>query len=187
MTKSLVTDANASACSQAEILPHFGVRDAFIEDLAARLLGELMFEGYAGRAYVKSVATLLCIHLLRVYSNAATSAVGAPPTLSRHKLRLATDYINDNLRSELTVDAIARHVLMGRFRFAHLFKDSTGVAPHQYVTKVRIERAKLLLRETEMPVTAIGREVGYTTQSHFSMVFRRFTGSTPRGYRSIES
>jgi AraC family transcriptional regulator len=67
--------------------------------------------------------------------------------------------------------------------FSHVFKESTGMTPLQFVTRQRITRAHQLIRETSRSLIEVGLEVGYTSSSHFAQVFRRETGLTPSDYR----
>ena len=67
--------------------------------------------------------------------------------------------------------------------FTRLFKQATGETPHQYVVRCRIALAKHLLAETDLSLSAIGLQVGYADQSHFTALFRRHVGTTPRAYR----
>jgi AraC family transcriptional regulator len=69
------------------------------------------------------------------------------------------------------------------FHFAREFKRATGLAPHQYLIEVRIERAKSLLAGNEMPLAQVSLSAGFSSQSHFTRLFRRHTGTTPKSYR----
>jgi AraC family transcriptional regulator len=72
---------------------------------------------------------------------------------------------------------------MSPFRFARAFKKATGQSPRQYVIHRRIERAKALLRAGDQDLAQIAQRVGFSTQSHFTDVFRRLCGTTPARYR----
>jgi len=180
----IVEDMGPRPTGQIEILDNFGTRDAIIEDIARRLLAELNAEGLASRMYVESLANQLAIHLLRHYSSAKKLPEDSSNRLPQYKLQRAMDYINDNLREDLSLERISDALSMSPYHFAHLFKQSAGLAPHGYVIQRRMERAKSLLRDTDLSITQIAHQVGCSNQSHFSTVFRRFTGQTPRRYRS---
>lgn len=171
------------ASASVELLDDFGTRDARIEAIARALLDETKNAGVAGRLYVESLAIQLIVHLLRHHSSAGRRLEDAAAPLPRYKLRRATEYINDNLRESLALEDIARTVSMSPYHFAHVFKQTVGVTPHHYVIERRIEKAKSLLRDTAWSVTQIANQVGYTNPSHFSTVFQRFTGYSPRSYR----
>ena len=74
---------------------------------------------------------------------------------------------------------------MSQYYFSKLFKLSTGTTPHQYVMRQRVERAQELLREGPTPLAQVATHVGFETQSHFTSVFRRLSGVTPKHYREL--
>lgn len=72
---------------------------------------------------------------------------------------------------------------MSLYYFATLFRQSTGLSPHQYVLIRRIERAKQLLRSTKLSVLEVGLNLGFEHQNNFARAFRRVTGTTPTHFR----
>jgi AraC family transcriptional regulator len=64
-----------------------------------------------------------------------------------------------------------------------VFKENTGMSPLQFVVRERITRAQQLIRETSRSLIEVALEVGYTSPSHFTKVFRRVTGVTPTEFR----
>ena len=95
-----------------------------------------------------------------------------------------TEYIQENLDKDLTLAELAALLYMSPYHFARLFKCSTGVPPHRFVVRQRIARARAVLATQELSIAQISRMVGFRTPSHFTTVFRRVTGVTPRGYRT---
>lgn len=67
--------------------------------------------------------------------------------------------------------------------FVLLFTDATGLTPHQYVLRARIESAKLHLKDRTLTIAEVSRLTGFRTQEHFTKVFRRMAGVTPREFR----
>jgi AraC family transcriptional regulator len=67
--------------------------------------------------------------------------------------------------------------------FSMLFKQTTGITPHQYVIRCRIERAKYLMAQTKLPLAEIAIQVGFVDQSHLHRHFKRCVGVTPKNYR----
>jgi len=104
-------------------------------------------------------------------------------TLPLSRLRRITDYIREHLDQDLTLAQLGAVVYMSPFHFARLFQRSTGLPPHRFVVRARIDRAAALLTEPELPIAQISRVVGFRTPSHFSTVFRRLMGVTPHEYR----
>ena len=168
-----------------EIQGRFTTRDARIEDIAHRLLTGLELEGPDSRLYVDALACELAIHLVREHTTACAGTVWSMARLSPHKLRRAIEYIDENLRSELTLASLAESVALSPGHFAHAFRQATGVTPHRYVLERRVEQAKLLLRHSDIPITEIADRVGCSSHSHFSVLFHRITGLTPRQFRAL--
>jgi AraC family transcriptional regulator len=73
---------------------------------------------------------------------------------------------------------------LSQYHFCRLFKQSTGITPHQYLTRCRIDRAKQLLLKTELTITEVAFEVGFTNHSSFTRLFRQYVGVTPKVFRA---
>jgi AraC family transcriptional regulator len=106
------------------------------------------------------------------------------PVLEDARLARAVDRIEADLTGDLSLDELAAAAGMSVFHFARSFKAVTGEAPHRFVMRRRIERAKILLRTTALPVAEIAFRVGWENVSHFGQAFRGVTGVTPGSFRS---
>jgi len=106
---------------------------------------------------------------------------GLPP----RRLQRVFSHIKENINHDLSVNELARVVGMSQYYFSKLFKMSTGTTPHQYVMRQRVERAQEHLRESQMLLAEVATQVGFETQSHFTSVFRRLVGATPKHYREM--
>ena len=100
------------------------------------------------------------------------------------RLRRVTDYIQEHLDEDLRLTQLGSVVYMSPYHFARLFQHSTGLPPHRYVLRTRIDRAMALLSARELSISRVGQLVGFRTPSHFCTVFRRLTGTTPGAYRA---
>jgi AraC family transcriptional regulator len=103
--------------------------------------------------------------------------------LSQPRLARALTLIEEHLNEALAVNDIAAAVHLSPFHFARMFRRSTGLSPHEYITRQRLERAKQLLSRSEHSMLEVAHIVGYRTQAHFTRVFHEGTGTTPRRYR----
>jgi AraC family transcriptional regulator len=166
-----------------KIQDNVGNRDRCIEDIAKRLLAGLESDRAASRPYIESLTRRLALHLLRHYSVPGMS-VGKPPPKLSHKLWHAIELIETNLSQDLTHSQLAAAVAMSPSHFAHAFRQATGLPPHRYVLNRRIERAKSLLRHTDLPISEIAQHVGCGSHSNFTALFHITTGVAPRHYRS---
>ena len=109
---------------------------------------------------------------------------GTSGELPACRLRRVSQYIQENLQRELRLAELSALVHMSPYHFARLFKRSTGVPPHRFVVRRRIDEARALLAARAVPIAEIARLVGFRTPSHFTTTFRRITGTTPGAYRS---
>lgn len=172
--------------SQISIAPQFGVTDEHIHHIAMSLQCELQDASVNGRAYGDSLAKVLAMQLVRRYSYLKDLHISRGGMAPR-KLRKAIEFINENLDQEQTVGlaAVAETVQMSYFHFSRVFKQSTGVSPNVYMTQQRIERAKKLLSETDLPIADIALRTGFASQSHFTTTFRKLVWTTPKAFRQM--
>jgi AraC family transcriptional regulator len=105
-------------------------------------------------------------------------------TLPLSRLRRVTDYIHEHLDQHLTLAQLGAVVFMSPYHFARLFRHSTGLPPHRFVVRARIDHAATLLAAPDLSVSQISRVVGFRTPSHFATVFHRTMGVTPSEYRA---
>jgi two-component system response regulator YesN len=96
----------------------------------------------------------------------------------------AINYIDANYDKPITLADIAKASHISVSRLAHVFKEQMGITLIDYLTSVRIERAKQLLLATEQSCTEICFQVGYNNQSYFTRTFKRLVGMTPRQFRA---
>ncbi|MBE9041840.1 helix-turn-helix transcriptional regulator, partial [Oscillatoriales cyanobacterium LEGE 11467] len=172
-----------SVAESIELVPQPKLRDPLIQQMGLALKAELEAGGSDSRLYASSMAAALSVHLLRRYSSSPTETKDYVGGLPKYKLKQAISYIHDRLDRSFTLNELAAAVQMSPHYFATLFKQSTGRTPLQYATHCRIEKAKQLLRQGEYPIVEIALQVGFTNQSHFTRVFRKYTQTTPKVYR----
>jgi AraC family transcriptional regulator len=174
------------ASAQVSLQTQFGAADEHIQHIALSLHCELKEANVIGGVYADSLAQLLAIQLLRRYSEVKDEKVSRGGMVPR-KLRKAIEFIKENLDREQTValGAVAQAVEMSYFHFSRAFKQSTGVSPNVYMIEQRIERAKKLLSETDLPITDVALRVGFASQSHFTTTFRRLAWTTPKTFREM--
>jgi AraC family transcriptional regulator len=102
--------------------------------------------------------------------------------LPRYKLQQVIVYIDEHLAERLSLETIAQQIGISQFYFCHLFKQSMGVSPYQYLLQQRIERAKHLLLQTSPNIADIALAVGFSNQSHFTRQFKQVVGITPKRF-----
>jgi AraC family transcriptional regulator len=166
------------------IVPALHAHDPLLHHMALVLQAAVDAESVAGQLYAEVLAEALVVHFLRRYTAAQPTPCAVSGGLAPYKLQRTLAYIHAHLGQTLSLTTLAAVAQMSLTHFSHLFKHATGLAPHQYVSQCRIERAKRLLVETDMPLIEIGPQVGYADQSHFTALFRRYVGMTPKTYRN---
>lgn len=178
------TATDFGATETIELVTQLQVRDPLIEQMGIAIMAELQAGGASSRLYAESMAAALNAHLLRRYCSHKAETKLDTGGLPKYKLRQVIDYINSHLENNLTLPELAMVVNISPNYFANLFKQSTGLTPHQYVMKSRIEKAKQLLRYQQLTLVEVCYQVGFQNQSHFTRIFRQYTNTTPKAYRN---
>ncbi len=176
--------------SRISLVDCFGKQDLQIHQIAMLLLAELESGGMMGQLYVESLTQVLAIHLLRHYSTVTQIIIPENRSLTHTQLQQVIDYIHSHLDSaptlherDLSLAKLASIINISPAYFASLFKQSMGIAPHQYVIQQRVEQAKFLLSKTDLTLADIASKVGFSSQSHLTQQFKRLTGITPKQFR----
>jgi AraC family transcriptional regulator len=108
----------------------------------------------------------------------------APHALEPQRLRRVVDYVECQLaKADLSVEELAAIAHLSPYHFSRAFRAATGRAPHRFVLERRVQRAQLLLADGGDTLADIAYATGFSSQAHFSSMFRRHTGMTPRQYR----
>jgi AraC family transcriptional regulator len=105
--------------------------------------------------------------------------------LARSRAERAIEYIDANLGSTLRVDEIAKFVGLTASHFSRAFKVSRGLSPVAYISRMRVDRAKCMIRATRKPLCQIAGDCGFADQSHLSRSFRRWVGASPAAWRRL--
>ncbi|HHY65695.1 MAG: AraC family transcriptional regulator [Alicyclobacillus sp.] len=99
----------------------------------------------------------------------------------------ALDYIDQHYADPISLADVAQRVYLSPSYFSRLFKAEVGVTFTEYLTQFRIQKSKILLRVTSLPVEIIATNTGFSNASYFSTTFKRLEGRTPTEYRSLFS
>ena len=129
-------------------------------------------------------STLAAVARLLERAGAPAGATWHPATgLAPAKLHTVLAYIDEHVDESMGVRRLALLVYMSPFHFARMFRRAVGLPPHAYITCLRMQRAKALLAGSTLPLVEVAACVGYQTQAHFTGVFHRHVGTTPRMFR----
>jgi AraC family transcriptional regulator len=180
--RAAAEDAPAARLN-VEVIEKTSHDDPLVVGIGQALLAELEADAPGGRLYAESLANALAVHLLRHYTVAGVGMRRFIGGLSGQRLRRVLAFVADNYERDLSLDDLAGEAGMSTFHFAREFKRATGTTPHQHLIKFRVEHAKALLAEGEMPLAEVGLRSGFSHQSHFTRLFHKLTGTTPQSYR----
>src|SRR5438128_2120447 len=163
--------------------PGFGLDEPLLAELLLALRDEVRAKLPAGRAYAEQLGAAVAAQLAHKHADREPRVPYRRGGLSQGKLRSVVQYIHQHLDADLALDGLAEVVRMNVHYFVRSFRQSTGLPPHQYVLRQRIERAKGLLEDPRLSLAEVALRSGFANQSNFTTAFRRLTSLTPGVYR----
>jgi AraC family transcriptional regulator len=175
--------ADLIALDVARLRNTYSVPDPHFYHIGMALNAEIEQQYPGGRLYGESLATALVAHLLTRYSERGAALDSRQAGIGSRRLRKVLDYIEENLAADLSMTELGAVVELSPCRFARGFKEAVGLLPHQFVMRKRIARARGMLEASSIPLAEISASLGFESQSHFTSVFHRHVGTTPRAYR----
>ena len=131
--------------------------------------------------YPESSAAFLITHMLSQYGSGASSPVDVGREDAR--VQTAVEFMRDSLHLPVSLADIAASAGLSPYHFGRVFRAATGVPPHRFLTRIRIDVARRRLADTDLSVTEIAQLCGFGSASQFSTAFRRETGLAPRTFR----
>ncbi len=175
--------ARAMGGEDAALIEPHATPDPLIREVGNAVERDVRRQCPPDARYLESLAMVLAAHVARTYAIAKSTNAASFGGLAAHKLRCVRHHIGEHLGETIRVEQLAEAVHLSPFHFARMFKQSTGQSPHLYILMQRVERAKELLAETDIALVDVAADVGFRTQGHFTGVFHRYAGFTPRAFR----
>jgi AraC family transcriptional regulator len=151
-----------------------GLEELCREAAAPDNVFELFAEGWANQALA---------HISRLIRGGELERKRLRNPLSSRSMRRLEGYVRDNLAEPLSLAAMSGVVGLSKRHFLRAFKEATGVTPHRFVQRMRIEEAKRRLIETNEAITEVALASGFGSSQRFATSFRSATGVTPSTYR----
>jgi AraC family transcriptional regulator len=184
---SISDPALAAACDRVggsvELHPRWKMTDERLSSLLAAVNSERIAGFPNGRLFLDSVEQALALALVNGYAVRDRPIRVYRGGLSPGRLRRVRELVYAKMEDELSLGDLAQSVGLSTAHFSEMFRKSTGETPHQFVLRLRVERAKEMLRSAESRVLDVAIACGFKTQQHFARVFRQLCGSTPTEYR----
>ena len=131
----------------------------------------------AGQRSVEALGHILVSHL-QAWLDRRPMAEG----IGREK-RIEEFFLRDHARPDISLGDLARHLHLGTSRVTQVLRESFGKGFPEMVAEARLDKAKRLLRGTNLPVGVVAREVGYADPNYFMRQFKKMEGATPSQYR----
>jgi AraC family transcriptional regulator len=160
----------------------FTVRDRFVTAAAAELYNSMRAGEPVSPVFAEALAVGIAYRVTTVASRRGARTGRPLRRLTPLQVHRVERFINDNLERRIELEELAGMIGLSRWYFLRLFRDTVGTSPHDYITRLRLERATGLLRSTSRSVMDIAADVGMT-HSHFSRLFARRVGVTPTEFR----
>jgi AraC family transcriptional regulator len=158
-------------------------RDAIVERLARALLAADSVGTQFSPLYVDCLGTAVVGRLFDCLHGASAPDRPRVAELQGWRLKRAIEYLEANLTCTVRLADIAAAAGLSRMHFARLFRAATGLRPHEYLLRRRIERAQEMLIASGMSTVEIALAVGFQSQSHFTSVFKGYVGQPPHSWR----
>jgi AraC family transcriptional regulator len=166
-----------------ELAPVFNLEDGQLEHLLRALVAVAQDGSGADLLMGELLVNAACSRLAKRYAVSKLNMVPRRGGLPEARLKRVLEYIDANVGRNITLSELAGVVDMSLYYFAVLFRQSTGLSPHQYVLKQRVKRAKELLRNPNLSVLDVSISVGFEQQNNFARAFRRVIGVSPTQFR----
>jgi len=163
----------AGACPVIEA----GSYDDVFKSFLSVMVDELTQKKSHYKAISTNIATMFCYYILRFYD------VKTENTRHTDICNEAMKYIDENYKSDITLDTIVSNVHLSKHHFVKIFKETLGISPMKYLLHVRLLAAKELLGHSKLSIKDVAMSVGYDNALTFSRVFRNSENISPTDYR----
>lgn len=151
--------------------------DATLYGIATGLIAGV--RSNASNLYAQSAAIFLATHLNGLSDSALRMRHRLTSTQADQRANRAIEYMKERLAENITIDDLAREAGISEFHFVRMFRERIGVTPAQYLHRLRMDRAHELLATSDMPISQVALQCGYTNHSAFSATVRTHTGVSP--------
>lgn len=160
--------------------------DPLIGRLSLALLSADELGGSYSELYANSLSLAIVARLFALYAEkpAAVSQRNLA-ALPNWRLKRVIDFIESHTDQPITLADLARTAGLSRMHFAAQFRKATSLRPHEYLLRRRVEKAKVMLTTTALPIAQVALTAGFSSQSHFTGVVKRLTGLTPLRWREL--
>jgi AraC family transcriptional regulator len=184
--EAAVNEIYGCEVSAAEIVPRYAMLDPLLEQLAVTIITALRAGTVQDGLYIDTLAQMIAVHLAMHHSTRSRRIVmPTAKALPGWKMQHLIEFVEENLDGDLSLTRMATEAAVSPVHLPQAFKAAIGQSPHQYVLRRRIECAKELLRNSDVPIAEVALSTGFSSQSHLSNWFKRIVGVSPATYRRM--
>ena len=186
------TDQRSASISSCDGLNIDRIQLAYAGGFADPTLANIgaLLHGLVGRdtqpidpIFADGLRTALAAHLIGNYTVDRWRPSARGPSLDAKRLQRVLDFMEARLADDISLGDLASEACLSPFHFSRLFRDATGLSPHQYLIGRRIWAAQKMLSSAQSSLAEIALDTGFGSQANFTRAFRKVTGFTPGKYR----
>jgi AraC family transcriptional regulator len=174
-------EAEGSRIANLACVP--GLVDPIIANLGAALLPAFRKPEQTSPLFLDEITLAFCAHMADRYGTAGTRRLVLPGSLSVGQERRAKEFLAAHFGDTISIADVARTCGLSRGHFLRAFKATTGLTPHKWLQRYRVERAKALLLDPATGIAEIALRCGFADQSHLTRVFTLLVGISPGTWR----
>ncbi len=175
----IADEAEAPPIGELNYSPGVGVEDPTMVSLARAMQAVLERPEQVSRVFVDHVNMAFAAHVAHAYGGMARRSLPSRGGLASWQQTRAREILESKLDGSIALKDLARECGLSVSHFARAFRHSTGLSPHQWLLERRIEKAKELLKQGDMPLSDVALTSGFADQSHFTRVFGSRVGVPP--------
>jgi len=181
---AMAYEAGAKRVGDLRHQPGVGIDDPVVRHLLASLLPFMAKPAEAHPLFLDHIGLALSLHMASVYGGMSVSVPrgGLAPA---HERRVK-DLMSASLKEDVPLSRLAAECGLSVRHFARAFRQSSGMPPHRWLLKHRVDRAKELLKNHALSLADVALSCGFADQSHFTRVFSNLTGCAPGKWRRRE-
>lgn len=176
-------DLGAKRIAELNFTPGVGIKDRVVTGIGLALLPAFERPEEASQLFIDHITLALVAHVADAFGGIKASGRVSRGGLAPWQERRVKELLDANLTGDISVSLLAEACELSNWHFSRAFRQSLGVAPHQWLLQRRIDKAKDLLRAADVALAEVATASGFADQSHFTRAFSRAIGTTPRLWR----
>jgi AraC-like DNA-binding protein len=180
---TIADDADAPRVFDLKFTPGVGVMDHVVQELTRLILPAFDNPGRVFQLFADHISLALGSHVAQRYGGMKSVVAPRRGGLAAWQERRAKELMSANLQGDVSTGDLARECSLSAGHFARAFRHSTGLSPHQWLVRCRIDKAHGLLRDGRLSLAEIARACGFADQSHFTKAYTRLRGISPGAWR----